>query len=194
MNSSWLYSQKQWALTIPTLFTIGRILITPFVIYSMIQYQWQKAFYLFIIAAFTDIVDGALARLWNAKTFLGASLDAFADKFLVVSCFATLAWIPTSHFIIPPWFVFLILTKELILIIGAFFIYYVHGSLEIKPTLLGKATTFVQICFIIWFFFCYFFHWLPIKTYLCILLTLIVLILASLIQYVTIGIHYFLKK
>lgn len=183
--------QNQWRITLPTVFTLGRIGMTPLIVYFMIQQQWQKAFFLFIVAACTDIIDGALARLCNSRTFLGASLDAFADKFLLVSCFATLAFIQTPLFIIPQWFVLLILCKELILIIGAGFIYYAKGSVEIKPTFLGKATTFVQICFIIWFFSCYFFQWLPIKTYSFLLMILICLITGSLMQYVIIGINYF---
>ena len=185
---------NQWRITIPTVFTLARIALTPVIVYYMVQQQWQKAFYLFLIAALTDVVDGALARLWNARTFLGGCLDALADKFLLISCFATLAFVQTPLFTVPRWFVILILFKELILILGSFAIYCFKGSVEIKPTFLGKATTFVQICFIIWFFACYFFQWLPIKTYSFMLTVLIVLIIASLIQYVVIGSSFIIKR
>lgn len=187
-------NDNQWRITIPTLFTIARICITPLIIYSMVQQQWPQAFYLFLSAALSDIIDGALARLWNVRTFLGGCLDALADKFLLVSSFATLAFIKTPLFTIPQWFVLLILFKELVLIIGALVIYCINGTLEIQPTFLGKGTTFVQICFIIWFFSCYFFQWLPLKTYSFMLGVLIVLIIASLLQYIFIGTTFVLKK
>jgi cardiolipin synthase (CMP-forming) len=185
---------NEWRITIPTLFTIGRIVLTPIIVYAMVHQQWPKAFYLFLVAALTDVIDGALARFCNARTFLGGCLDAIADKFLLVSCFATLAFIKTPLFIIPQWFVLLILCKELILILGSFIVYCINGSVEIKPTVLGKGTTFVQICFIIWFFSCYFFEWLPLKTYSVFLVVLISLIIASLVQYIFIGSCYVLKN
>ncbi len=181
-------------ITIPTLFTLVRILLTPFIVYAMVQSCWQKAFWLFVLAAVTDVIDGFLARLLHMRTFLGACLDACADKLLIVSCFATLAFIKTPLFIIPRWFVLLVLCKELILIGGSFIIYCLHGSIEIQPTMLGKGTTFVQICFIIWFFFCYFFQWVPIKTYNFFLIILILLVFASLAQYILIGTRSIVRK
>lgn len=153
----------------------------------MVESSWQKAFWFFVLAASTDIIDGFLARLLHMRTFVGACLDAFADKLLIVSCFATLAFIKTPLFTIPRWFVLLILCKELILIAGSLIIYFLKGSVEIKPTILGKGSTFVQVCFIIWFFSCYFFQWIPIKTYNFFLIILILLVIASLVQYIMIG-------
>lgn len=187
-------SSNQWRITIPTLFTLARIFLTPVIVYSMVQQFWQQAFYLFLIAAVSDVIDGALARLCNAKTFLGGCLDALADKFLLLSCFATLAFIQTPHFIIPRWFVIIALLKECILIIGSYIIFKMTGAVEIKPTFLGKATTFLHICFIIWFFFCYFFQWFPIKTYGLVLGILLTLLVTSLIQYISIGLCFIQEK
>lgn len=160
----------------------------------MVQNYWQQAFYLFLTAAISDIIDGGLARLCNAKTFLGGCLDALADKFLLLSCFSTLAFIQTPHFIIPRWFVIVALLKECILIVGSYFILKMTGSVEIKPTFLGKTTTFLHICFIIWFFFCYFFQWFPLKTYGFVLGILVILLIASLVQYIYIGFCFIQQK
>ena len=46
---------------------------------------------LFIVAAITDVLDGYLARRWNAITTFGRIMDPFADKFLVVGAFVFLA-------------------------------------------------------------------------------------------------------
>ncbi len=46
---------------------------------------------LFIVAAVTDVLDGYLARRWNAITTFGRIMDPFADKFLVIGAFVFLA-------------------------------------------------------------------------------------------------------
>jgi len=106
-------------ITIPTLFTFLRILLTPLIVFAMIKWYWGLAFFLFVVAAFTDIIDGYLARIFNEKTFLGACIDPLADKFLILSCFFTLAFVETPLFNIPQWYVVLILSKEVTQLTGA---------------------------------------------------------------------------
>lgn len=182
-------SAREKRLTIPTVLTISRMILVPFIIIAMIVHHWGLAFWLFLIAALTDTVDGSLARLSGEKTFLGTCLDPVADKLLILSCFFTLAFVQSPLFTIPLWFVLLVLTKELIVIGGALIILLLGGRLHICPTWLGKITTVAQISFIIWLFACYFFHWLPIKTYHSMLGIVILLTLLSLMQYVRIGFH-----
>lgn len=177
-------------ITVPTVFTILRLILTPFIVGAMVTQHWGIAFFLFLSAALTDSIDGNLARLCKQKTFLGACLDPVADKFLLLSCFFTLAFVQSPLFAIPLWFVFLILFKELIVIFGSLIILVTKGYLEVKPTLLGKMTTVAQICFILWLFACYFCHWLPIKTYYTMLGMLLILTFLSLFQYIRIGMRY----
>jgi cardiolipin synthase len=178
-------------MTISTMFTLLRIGLIPFIIISMLFRAWDISFILFSIAAITDIIDGKLARLRNEKTFLGACLDPIADKILVISCFFTLAFVQSPLFEIPIWFLMLILIKELILIVGSIMLYGLHGHLEIQPTVLSKTTTLVQMIFISWLFTCYYFTWIPRKTYYAMLGIVIVLVLSTLAQYIRIGIRQF---
>ena len=175
--------------TASTMLTLVRIALVPFIIGAMVVQGWGTAFTLFVIAAITDVLDGNLARWMNEKTFLGACLDPLADKFLVVSCFLTLAFVQSPLFIIPRWFVLFVLSKELLQIAGALFIYNKKGHIVVQPTILGKMTTLVQIGFIMWLFACYFFAWLPIKTYYCMLGLVLVLVCTSFVQYVRIGLQ-----
>lgn len=174
-------------ITVPTLFTIARIAVVPIIIGSMIGARWGYAFSFFLFACITDLIDGFLARLLNAKTFLGACLDPVADKLLLISCFFTLAFISTPLFLVPRLFVFFVVSKELLQVAGAFLIYWLRGHLNIQPTLLGKITTCIQMLFIIWLFSCYFFCWMPIKTYYAMLGIMIFFIGISFMQYVKIG-------
>lgn len=177
-------------ITIPTLFTLLRLALIPCISIAMIFNQWGFSFFLFGLASVTDAIDGFLARLRNEKTFLGACLDAVADKLLIITCFATLAFVQSPLFSIPQWFVLVVLCKELLLLSGALYILLRNGRLEVKPTLLGKGTMLMQVCFIVWLFACYFFHWLPIKTYYGMLGLLLFLVIASFVQYAIIGLRY----
>jgi cardiolipin synthase (CMP-forming) len=176
-------------ITIPTLFTLARIGLTPLIVLSMIASCWGCAFFFFVSASITDVIDGLLARYLNEKTFLGACLDPIADKLLLLSCFTTLAFVDTPSFHIPCWFVLFVVSKEVIHIAGATFIYVVKGHLDVRPTVLGKMTTFIQMGFIIWLFACYFFHWVPVKTYYTMLGMVLLFIVVSFGQYVRIGVR-----
>lgn len=181
-------------ITIPTLFTFVRIIVIPVIVSSMIMGWWGIAFFFFVFACGTDLIDGFLARILNAKTFLGACLDPIADKLLLVSCFFTLAFISTPLLPIPPLFVFFVMSKEIIQLAGAFVIYHMRGHINVQPTLLGKTTTCIQMIFIMWLFACYFFCWMPITTYYVMFSIMIFFIAASFVQYVTIGMRMFTAK
>lgn len=174
-------------ITIPTMLTILRIIFVPCIIVSMFMQQWGMAFLFFLTASITDFLDGNLARLWNEKTFLGACLDPIADKLLLISFFFTLVFIKTPLFSVPLWFVLLVLLKELIVIFGALFILLSGRHLDVRPTWLGKSTTVVQMAFIIWLFACYYFHWVPVKTYYSMLAIMLLMVFLSFVQYIRMG-------
>lgn len=180
---------REKRITISTGLTLSRILLTPVIIGTMIMGMWGCAFFLFSIAALTDLLDGLLARMLNQQTFLGACLDPIADKFLVVSIFTALAFVTTPLFSLPYWFLFFVLAKEVIQVAGAIIIYRRKGYLVVRPTLLGKLTMCLQIFFIVWLFACYFFGWMPLKTYSVMLGLVILFVGASFVQYGIIGVR-----
>lgn len=181
--------EREKKITLSTIITFVRVALVPFIVASMVTGYWGAAFVLFAIAALTDLLDGNFARLLNEKTFLGACLDPIADKLLLLSCFFTLAFVQSPLFSIPLWFVLLVLCRELILISGVIVVLLLDGHLQVRPTLFGKLTTVVQMGFIIWLFACYFFHWLPRKTYYTMLGIVIIMVFVSLMQYVRIGLR-----
>jgi len=186
--------EKELRMTLPTLFTLARIVLTPFIIYAMVHQHWGIAFFLFVTASITDVIDGNLARWFDQKTFLGACIDPIADKILLISCFATLAFFQSPLFSIPIWFVWLVVIKDSIIVFGGLALFLIKGYLHVQPTVLGKLTTFVQTCFIVWLFACYFFQWFPIKTYYTMLTLLSTLAIATLVQYFKMGLAQLHKK
>ena len=73
---------------IPNILTIGRIIIVPFFVLAFYLpgfYGDVIAFSLFIIASFTDFLDGLLARMFKEESKLGELLDPIADKIIVAA-------------------------------------------------------------------------------------------------------------
>ena len=79
---------------IPNILTIGRIIIVPiFVLTFFIPGFFGDLipFFLFVLASFTDYLDGLLARLFKEESKLGELLDPIADKILVAAALILLA-------------------------------------------------------------------------------------------------------
>lgn len=182
---------REKKITLPTYLTLLRILLVPCIVAAMVMHAWDAAFWLFMAAAASDVLDGLCARWFNERTFLGACLDPLADKLLTLAVFITLAFVQSPLFAIPRWFVVMVLLKELTLIAAAIIFYMVKGHITIAPTLLGKLAMMAQTLFIIWLFSCYFFHWVPIKTYYAMLAGVITIIFLSFVQYMRIGYQQF---
>ena len=72
------------------------------------------AFVLFLIAAFTDFLDGWLARRWNLVTAFGRVADPFADKVLISGSLVTLLQFPvvTEHHTLTTWYVVVVIARE----------------------------------------------------------------------------------
>lgn len=185
---------QEFRITLPTMLTIFRIGLVPCIITAMVMHYWGLAGIFFLVASLTDCLDGGLARLLHAKTFLGACLDPIADKLLLVSFFFTLVFLETPLFSVPLWFVIAVLCKELLIIGGVAFILLSGRHLDVRATLLSKATTVVQMLFIIWLFACYYFHWMPLKTYYLMFGIMLCMIILSFMQYVRIGLEKIYSK
>lgn len=170
-------------LTFPTFLTLMRIGLIPFLVRAIIYQQWWTAAILFVVAAITDVLDGHLAREWGMESDFGACLDPVADKLLIISCYATLVFFPVSDLPLPLWFLLIVLAKELILLVGAFYFALVKGVVRIRPTYLGKLTMVVQSALVIWLLLCSIFDWMPIRTFHIFLGVAIFFVMASLAQY-----------
>ncbi len=129
-----------WA-NLPNSLTIGRILLVPLTVWSLLQGDYVVAFLSFTIAGITDGIDGYLARRFNLQTALGAYLDPLADKSLLVAVYVTLAVL--SY--IPQWLAIIVVTRD-VLIVGAVLLSrYVDQPVAIRPVFVSKANTAAQI-------------------------------------------------
>ncbi len=133
--------------------TIFRILLVPFFIASILYYSEARpylrfvALAIFAIASLSDAIDGGIARSRSQITDLGIILDPIADKLLIASAFISLSAIENipQDLRIPAWAVLTVVSRDIIIILGSALIYFLKGNMTIKPSWLGKATTFFQM-------------------------------------------------
>lgn len=133
--------------------SIGRILLIPFFIGSIVYYQSEVGiaqylpFFIFLAAVISDGVDGFIARRFNQKTELGTMIDPIADKLLIITAFIALSFsksIP-PNLRLPPWLPIVVISRDIIIVLGTVVIFLIKGSARIIPTAWGKITTFFQM-------------------------------------------------
>ena len=133
-------------LKIPNILTIGRIIIVPIFVLSFYLpgiVGDLVPFFLFVIASFTDYLDGLLARLYKEESKLGELLDPIADKILVAAALVLLVMngIIKNYEVIAA---IVILTRE-ILISGLREFLAKNKETSIPVSSLSKFKTLIQM-------------------------------------------------
>jgi len=102
---------------------------------------------IFLVMAFSDALDGYLARRTKRVTKLGAFLDPVADKLLIASAclLLTSQRAGVEGFPLPPTVVVLIIGKDLLLIIGFLIVYFITSQVFVAPVLIGKIANWLQL-------------------------------------------------
>jgi cardiolipin synthase len=121
--------------------SVVRILLIP-VFVTLLVYRrpgWSLA--VFAVAAFTDLLDGWVARTTGSASRLGAFLDPMADKLMLVSAFVTLTYLRD----LPFWITAVVISRDAMLVLGAVLVHMVGVRIYPRPTWVGKAATFFQI-------------------------------------------------
>ena len=125
--------------------TLLRLACTPVVVFLMVyEYHWG-AFGFLLFAGLTDVADGFLARLAKNKNLVGVYLDPAVDKILAVSVYAT----ATALGYIPVWLFALVVGRDLLMAACYHVSRRMGYVVEIRPSNVGKATTFVQVGLIV---------------------------------------------
>jgi len=128
-------------LTLPNFLTLLRIIAVPVFLILVADQQFGFALVLFVAASITDTVDGVIARLTDAKSDLGATLDPLADKLLVVSAFVSLMLLQA----IPVWLFILVVTRDVIIVGGYLAIYFFTTPMQVRPSGISKLNTFFEM-------------------------------------------------
>ena len=130
---------------IPNILTIGRIIIVPFFVLAFYLpgfYGDLTACVLFVIASFTDFLDGMLARMMGEESKLGELLDPIADKIIVATALILLVMDGTiRHYEVIA--AIIILTREIL--ISGLREFLARGQIKLPVSNLAKLKTFLQM-------------------------------------------------
>lgn len=135
MSLSWL----------PNAISLMRIALVLPILYLILNNQFGWALALFLLAGFSDGLDGYLAMRFNWSTRLGGLLDPAADKLLITGMFVTLAW--AGH--IPVWLAAIVILRDVIIVSGATAYNFLVKPVPGEPTRISKLNTALQMLFVL---------------------------------------------
>jgi CDP-diacylglycerol--glycerol-3-phosphate 3-phosphatidyltransferase len=129
-------------LTLPNVLTVLRILLVPVIVVALLEETPNAdtiAAIVFAVAAFTDGLDGYIARARGSVTNFGKLMDPLADKLLIIAPLISLVSLDR----IAPWVAMVIIARELA--VTMLRIVAVERGVVIAASLLGKAKTILQV-------------------------------------------------
>ena len=129
---------------IPNFISLSRIFLIFPIIFCIMSNNINLAILFFLIASFTDFLDGYLARYLDQESILGANLDLLADKIFVSSLLIFISF----HFdnLIFLMMTILIIAREISIGTIRQYLLETKNENKIKVNFLGKFKTFFQIC------------------------------------------------
>lgn len=127
--------------TAPNQLTLLRMVFVPFIVIHLVEGRYLWALIVFVIAGFSDALDGVLARTLHQQTILGQYLDPIADKLLLSTMFLVLSIL---HKI--PWkFAVVVFSRDISILAASAVLFAIAGLRDFRPSIFGKANTFSQI-------------------------------------------------
>ncbi len=127
--------------TAPNQLTLLRMIFVPFIVIHLVEGRYLWALAVFVIAGFSDGLDGLLARTLHQQTLLGQYLDPIADKLLLSTMFLVLSIL---HKI--PWkYTVLVFSRDISILAASAVLFAIAGLRNFSPSIFGKANTFSQI-------------------------------------------------
>lgn len=135
-------------MNLPNKLTILRVIMIPFfLIFMLTSFMGENAKYIalaiFVVASFTDFLDGYLARKYQLVTNFGKFMDPLADKLLVSAALISLVALEK----LPAWIVITIISREFI--ISGFRLVASDNGVVIAASYWGKFKTVSQMIMII---------------------------------------------
>src|SRR5262249_10584149 len=128
-----------------------RLAAIPFFILAVLEARFSLALAIFVAAGVTDLLDGAIARVFKQRTKLGAYLDPAADKLLLTAGFVLLTRYPNLFQNIPmanriPIFLtILVISRDVLIVSIAWMLHLAYAETRFRPSLPEKITTGTEL-------------------------------------------------
>ena len=132
--------------TAPNQLTLARMVFLPFIVMKLLDHHFQGALILFVIAGFSDGLDGLLARRLHQQTLLGQYLDPIADKMRLSTVFLVLSIVRLGEQPLIPWkYTVLVFSRDIAILLVSGVLYTIAGLRDFRPSIFGKANTLAQV-------------------------------------------------
>jgi cardiolipin synthase (CMP-forming) len=128
---------------LPNMLCVLRMLLVYPVAHGILLGHYPQVLAIFAVAAFTDGLDGFLAKHFGWSTDLGKHLDPLADKLLLVTVFVCLSIAKLA----PWWLTATVLLRDVVIVTGAIAYRTLLGPIQGQPTRPSKLNTLCQILF-----------------------------------------------
>lgn len=186
--------EKRGILTLPNILTLLRVILIPVFVWMVVQKRPRDAFYVFLLAGITDILDGFAARTWRQRTKTGTILDPAADKLLLCTSFILLTFRSFSFpHSIPFWLTASVIGRDIIIALGATLIILIRPETSFSASPLGKTSTVFQALTVLLVLFFNAFEVTSVSLRLIFWLTLLATLVSGL-HYIYVGSHILFKE
>lgn len=176
--------RKESIWNVPNILTMIRIALIGVFIWLFFTGHRYWAMGVFLLAGFTDFLDGFIARKYNLVTSFGKLMDPLADKLMLITALSCL----TIAQLVPVWLVVAVAVKELAMVLGG--IWMLRHGIVVQAEMIGKTATVVFIIAVVATFLNE--YTAPWDTYLQIIA--VALSFAALIWYLVLAIRAMQKK
>ena len=148
------YIRKNW--NVPNVLTLIRLLLVPVYVLLFAMGDKYSALTVFLLASFTDLLDGRIARKYDLITDFGKLMDPLADKVMVVTAMCSMAIGNKVIEAVVPWpAVIILFLKELIMVIGSSIM--LRFNVVVYATMVGKVAQCMFIASLVAVYFHEFF-------------------------------------
>jgi cardiolipin synthase len=126
---------------LPNVLTVLRILLTPLFVICVLRGMFAFGLAVFAIAAISDALDGALARMLRQRSHFGAILDPVADKLLLTAAYLVLPGCTA----LPAWLSVLVISRDALIAVGFLVFAVTRKHVDIQPLPISKCNTTFQL-------------------------------------------------
>jgi len=129
--------------SIPNMISFSRIILIPLLVYFLANGNFILAICTFVIASFTDILDGWMARKLKQVTEFGEFIDPLADKIFVISALIAIIAIDPNMHLFDLWMIIVIVGRDILITIMRWLA--IKQNKPIKTSNFGKVKTAFQM-------------------------------------------------
>jgi cardiolipin synthase len=130
---------------VPNILSFFRLAAPIFLTPMILENDFKSAFVIFGLAASSDFLDGYLARKFHVSSDFGSVLDPLADKVLIISSYALLAYLK----FIPTYVAALVVGRDFLILNAVAICKFLRIALKIQPLLSSKINTALQLLFLV---------------------------------------------